>query len=307
MKINVLMSTYNGEQFLDEQINSILNQEISTVAEVNLIVRDDGSSDKTTEILEKYKEEGKLVWYKGENLRVAKSFWHLLCNCPEADYYAFCDQDDFWFPTKLARAVKTIECHSARDNPFLYCGEVAVTDKDLNVITDKLMPSKHTTDFAHSLTSSLAPGCTFVFNDAARKQLIRYDMEKHYPLIHDWLAHKIIAMLGTVVFDNEPCMYYRQHGNNVIGAQRSSVKFFFQRVKRFLSLKDSETDRSNSAKALLEVYKDDITPRQFELLDMVANYKTNRKLRRKLKREKAFKVRFLTDFYFRCLVTLRKI
>lgn len=83
------MSTYNGEKYLSEQIESILRQDCD--AEISLIVRDDGSSDKTTEILDEYKEKELLTWFQGENVRPAKSFWQLIKSNPGYDYYAFAD------------------------------------------------------------------------------------------------------------------------------------------------------------------------------------------------------------------------
>ena len=93
MKITILLSSYNGEKYIEEQLNSIFNQ---TYDNISILVRDDNSKDGTVKILEKYAAQGKLKWYSGENLGCAKSFWDLLCNFGESDYYAFCDQYDVW-------------------------------------------------------------------------------------------------------------------------------------------------------------------------------------------------------------------
>ena len=97
------MSTYNGQKYIRQQIDSILQQ---TNVEVNLLVRDDGSKDDTIKILDEYKQEGKLTYYTGPNLGPQLSFLNLLNNCPKADYYAFADQDDYWEKDKLSTAVK---------------------------------------------------------------------------------------------------------------------------------------------------------------------------------------------------------
>lgn len=108
-KIIVLMSTYNGELYLEEQLRSIINQKFTEDEyEVQILVRDDGSSDKTIPILEKYREKGLLDYYTGKNMGYPKSFWHLLKNADDADYYAFADCDDVWFEDKLARAVERL-------------------------------------------------------------------------------------------------------------------------------------------------------------------------------------------------------
>ena len=105
-KIIVLMSTYNGEKYLQVQLDSILSQEN---VDLELLVRDDGSTDSTKTILERYQSEGKLTWYSGKNKKPAYSFFDLLGKCKDADYYAFADQDDFWHEDKLINAIKRLE------------------------------------------------------------------------------------------------------------------------------------------------------------------------------------------------------
>lgn len=100
--VQVVMSTYNGEKYLKEQIDSILSQE---GVDVRLYIRDDGSSDRTTDILASYQEHKNVKIEKGNNLGFAKSFLTALDECDEADYYAFSDQDDVWEKDKLSTAI----------------------------------------------------------------------------------------------------------------------------------------------------------------------------------------------------------
>lgn len=105
--VSVLMSTYNGAKYIREQIDSILNQKD---VNVELLIRDDGSSDNTAEICKEYqKKNTNIRFYQGENIGVGKSFMELLKKAPEADYYSFSDQDDVWLEDKLSRAVKMIK------------------------------------------------------------------------------------------------------------------------------------------------------------------------------------------------------
>ena len=115
MKVCVLISTYNGEKFLDEQIASILAQK---GVEVDILVRDDGSSDMTCSLLERWQKEGKLKWYKGENLGFARSFMNLLKTASVYDYYAFCDQDDVWLPEKLKKACFVDDIEGLDESPL---------------------------------------------------------------------------------------------------------------------------------------------------------------------------------------------
>jgi rhamnosyltransferase len=306
MKIIILLSTYNGEKFLKEQIDSLLNQDIDSEYELEIFVRDDGSTDNTIAILNSYKFANKLTWYQGPNKGPAKSFWELLCTAKEAGYYAFCDQDDVWFHNKLSRAIKKLQAIKNQNQPLLYCSAVTPVDKDLNELNmSKRNGIQKYTDFAHSLIYSIAPGCTFVFNNQARKVMQNYDINKNFELIHDWLAHKIVCMLGTMIYDEYPGLYYRQHGTNVIGMQPTGLVGAYKRVKRFFG--SSNSVRSNIAKALSDVYIHEIPPDKKELLDIVANYKDNRNYFRCFLRDKRFKTGTINDIFMTLLIFAKKV
>ena len=301
MKIIVLMSAYNGEAYIRQQIDSVLNQDID--AQLQLLVRDDGSVDATREILKEYQSAGKLRWYEGENLGPARSFWHLLRSAPEADYYAFCDQDDVWLPEKLSRAVTQLREKDAA----LYCSAFIATDGELNPIEYHHSPLNQYTDYAHSLIYSTAAGCTFVFTRDARKTALEYDMDVYPPLIHDWLLHKIVTITGgKMIFDPVGSIYYRQHGNNTIGAQKSGLQGLAARVKRFLS-GGSRGVRSECAKALLEVYGSRVEVDVKDALDLVGNYGENPQKRKKLLKDPRFCTGTVNDLFFRCLVRLKAL
>ena len=120
MKVKILLSSYNGEQYIREQIDSLLSQ---TQTGVEILVRDDGSTDSTKAILDEYQDRDRLSWYGGENLGPGLSFWKLLEDSGEADYYAFCDQDDVWDQDKVEIAVRTLEeaIPDINSIPALYC------------------------------------------------------------------------------------------------------------------------------------------------------------------------------------------
>lgn len=302
INVNILMSTYNGEAFLREQIDSILNQTLPENIKVRLLVRDDGSTDGTTQILAEYADRGALTWYGGDNKRPARSFWDLLHNCPAADYYAFCDQDDVWLQDKVFRAVDRLE-RECSAMPLLYCSSVTVVDRELTPIR-KMWADKPYTDFAHSLVYSLAPGCTFVFNSSAMMELRKYDMDANYVLIHDWLAHKIVALTGKVVYDSDPTMLYRQHGNNVIGAQNDKGVFgFLRKVKRVLT--SSANVRSDSAKSILTVYGDQIDEEKRHLLNLVANYRDDKRLKREFMKSDVFAIE--GRFFLKATILFNKV
>ena len=131
--VQILMSTYNGERYIREQIDSFLQQ---TYPLINILVRDDGSSDGTIAILEEYAEKyDNITYYKGNNLGVIQSFLQLLRDSDDAaTYYAFADQDDVWLPEKIEKAIEMLENNTETSMPLLYCSDVYVTDENLNVI-----------------------------------------------------------------------------------------------------------------------------------------------------------------------------
>lgn len=302
MKLVVLMSTYNGERYIREQLNSLLSQ---TLRPSKVLIRDDGSKDDTMAVLEEYASENAFIdYFNGPNLGPAKSFWELIKTAENADYYALCDQDDVWFDDKLKVAVEMLE--KEEDIPLLYCSKYTLTDKDLNPINSNVSSLYNFSDFAHSLIYHTAPGCTFVFNRKAREKILQYDVNKEYCVIHDAIIHKVVAMFGKMVLDQESHMYYRQHGDNEIGMNANEIKTFFGRVSRFLNGK-IKGYRSKTAKSLLHVYGDEIDEDKKELLNVVANYMNDPALKKQLMNDERFKSHTVNDLFFKVLVLFNYI
>lgn len=272
-KVLVLMSTYNGEKYLNEQINSLLRQE---AVDLEILVRDDGSSDSTLSILKDYSKNDLLTWYNGANLRSAKSFMDLINNAYEADYYAFCDQDDIWNSNKLYIAISELEKVKEKDLPALYCSNYQLVDEKLNNLPDNSHVS--TTTFNAALVSSCATGCTVVFNYQLLKILQKYNPENI--VMHDDWAHKVcLAVNGIVIYDSGKMLKYRQHGNNVDGGQHSVKKRLQGIVKRIIK---KDCIRSKQIQELLNGYSEQMSLENYEMAYLVANYKKNINLRIKL-------------------------
>lgn len=203
--ITVLMSTYNGEKYLAEQIDSILKQKD---CQVRLIVRDDGSNDATIDILKQYQEKGELEWYAGTNMGPAKSFLELVKNSPASSYYAFSDQDDVWDDDKLSIGITALK---KADKPSLYCSNVRVTDENLHLIKDKAFPDKINIDFSSVITDSgNLFGCTMVFNEAMKNYISVRDVPEDI-IMHDIWLGCIAALFGNLVYDSQPHFSYRNH------------------------------------------------------------------------------------------------
>lgn len=303
MKLIVLMSTYNGEKYIREQLDSLINQDLKPT---KILIRDDGSKDNTVCILEEYASNYSYIeYYCGKNIGPAKSFWELINRCPKADYYALCDQDDVWFRNKLSSAVNILDKEN-KDIPLLYAGRFTMTDANLNSINSNVSKLYSFTDFAHSLIFHTAPGCTFVFNDKAREQVVKYDVNKEYCVIHDAIIHKVVAMFGKVLLDEIPHMYYRQHNNNVYGLTANKTKEFFHRINSFLS-GNVKNYRSNYAKSLLNVYGNDCSSQNKELLNIVGYYVNNSIYKKELLNRQCFKSNTINDLFFKILVLVNYI
>ena len=304
MRIIVLLSTYNGERYLREQLNSLVTQKLKPF---QILIRDDGSSDATMDIIKYYADSYKFIkYYQGENLGPAKSFMELINKAEEADYYALCDQDDVWFEDKLSTAVNTLEPIRPNDIPLLYCSRFTLTDEKLNPLDSEISKLYGYTDYAHSLLFQTAPGCTFVFNRAARDEIVKYDMNREYCIIHDSVIHKVCAMLGKVILDETSHMYYRQHGDNQIGLSADEKKNFIKRVKRFFT-GELKHYRRDTALSLLNVYGDIMSEEYRELTDIVAHYDVNKELSKKLRTMECFKTHSINDVYFKLLVLFKYI
>jgi glycosyltransferase involved in cell wall biosynthesis len=224
--VEVLMSTYDGERYVREQVDSILGQ---THPRLRLVVRDDGSRDGTLPLLRSI-EDPRLGVRAGDNLGLPDAFFRLVDeSSDDADLWALSDQDDVWLPEKLSRAVSRL---AEVNGPALYCARVAVVDESLRPLYLHELPWRGPS-FANALVQNIALGCTVVLNRGARDLLRR-----RWPrecVMHDAWIYLVVAGCGTVVYDHEPVVLYRQHGSNSIGMGLGPVSRFTGRVRRQLS------------------------------------------------------------------------
>ena len=246
--VAVLMSSYNGEKYIKEQIESLLQQK---GVRVKIIVRDDRSTDNTKNILNEYQSQGVLNWYTGNNLGPAKSFMELMRNAPDADYYAFCDQDDFWQNDKLKIAVEVLNKMNEK-KPCMYYGRPRLADKNLKRIESPKRSLNHMDTFFSSIINITCTGCTVVFN---RNLLDRVNEKKpEFVWMHDaWIHQVCIITGGDIYFDNDVHILYRQHENNVIGISNSKKNIL---LSHFKSLKKKECARSRIMKSILDNYSE---------------------------------------------------
>lgn len=210
-KIAVLMSSYNGEKFIEKQLDSIANQTI--VNDIHLFIRDDGSVDSTLNLIRDYQRKIKLSIFTEKNIGAAHSFWQLFMNPNiHADYYAFCDQDDIWDSDKIERAL--LELRKYEDEPVLYCSNCRIIDSEDKVINE--MMNDHSPDFKiiSQFICGTTQGCAMVFNNNLR-EYIRKKNIKSFPM-HDFALITYAIAVGKVIYDSKPSFGYRVHSGNVV-------------------------------------------------------------------------------------------
>ena len=266
-KVIVLLSTYNGEEYLKEQLESLFSQKD---VEVSVIVRDDSSSDRTCQILDGFKDKFPLEWYKGEHYGVQKSYMELMkvAASKDFDYFAFCDQDDVWDEDKLSVGLRKIRRFEARwglDIPVLYYSGQRLVDKNLNLIGEHTL-KRYRTDYARFLVNDAA-GCTEVFNRNLLDMVNRY--EPRYILMHDtWILKVCLAVGGKIIVDTGSHLSYRQHNNNSVGLRKDIISKI-KKTKNYIS-------GQNISKQMWELkkgYSDRIVSEYMEIIDEVLRYK----------------------------------
>ncbi len=225
-KVAVLLSAYNGEKFIEEQLESILNQDYENI---EIFIRDDGSKDNTASILKKYSSNNKIHIEFGENVGFINSFFWLVNNSKDADYYAFCDQDDVWLPGKISRAVEIISTYS-EDKPLLYFSNYDFYDANMNFIGKHTL-NKPAISFRNALVDCVSLGFNSVFNFTACSY-IRKNTPVHCDG-HDWWMYMICSAFGNVVYDDTVTVKYRRHANNVSDGGANFFKFQVWRFKKF--------------------------------------------------------------------------
>ena len=252
--VAVLMSTYNGEKYLREQLDSIFSQ--VNVA-VKLFVRDDGSKDGTVNILKEYAQKYPITLLTdGENVRPGESFMRLVyrfADKPELDFYAFADQDDIWLPKKLSTAIDEIK---KGDNtvPTLYSSNQYIYADGKNEGYRHKEVQK--TDLISHMTKNTIAGCTFVFNKALAQLISKAERPDsriiEYRLHDSWLM-LVAIVCGRVIYDDDSYMLYRIHAENVVGIKNVSVSEKMHRLTRMFNKRTSNI-RMITANELLRLF-----------------------------------------------------
>lgn len=272
-KVLIMLSTYNGQKYLREQLDSLYAQE---GVDIHILVRDDGSTDATISILKEYKEKrGKMTILAEKNVGCAMSFYTLMDYAYEhftdCDYYAFCDQDDVWKLDKLIFAVQSLKSLKIG----LYFCSAQITDSDLNIFETTHFNGK--LNLQYVMFRQPALGCTQVltrdFLGLCNESFVKYKQNKpKYIELHDvWTIWISQFYHTTVIYDDTPHVLYRQHNNNVTSHTKENI---FKKINRVMKRKKNHKGLGfDSMNILGNIFRNIMLQNDSYTIDALRKYK----------------------------------
>ena len=236
-KIDILMATYNGEKYLVEQLDSIINQ---TYRNWNLLIRDDNSTDKTLEIIQNYHKKDKRIKILKDNkgnLGIVRNFEELL-KSSESEFIMFSDQDDIWVENKLDMYLKMIE--KIKNKGFMIHSDAILFDKNKsNILKDTFISKKAINKGLENVFFNyFVQGATILISKEIKNFILPFPKEVY---LHDRYIHLISELFFERIFVNKALIYYRQHGDNQIGAKNTirellSKRYFDERDRQLIKV-----------------------------------------------------------------------
>lgn len=236
-KIDILMATYNGEKYLVEQLDSIINQ---TYHNWNLLIRDDNSTDKTLEIIQNYHKKDKRIKILKDNkgnLGIVRNFEELL-KSSESEFIMFSDQDDIWVENKLDMYLKMIE--KIKNKGFMIHSDAILFDKNKSNILKETFISKKAINkgLENVFFNYFVQGATILISKEIKNFILPFPKEVY---LHDRYIHLISELFFERIFVNKALIYYRQHGDNQIGAKNTirellSKRYFDERDRQLIKI-----------------------------------------------------------------------
>ncbi len=305
-KVNILLAAYQGEKHIKKQLDSLLQQ---TYPNITIYIRDDGSKDGTIRLIQEYiaaNPTGKDIILLTDgmgNLGCPGTFYQLLRSCKEADYYAFCDQDDVWYPNKVKWAVEKLEAEGEREKPCVYCSSYDYYTETGEWIRRSPAQKEHIT-LTDVLYYTPASGFVLVCNEAARKELaMAVDPGQE---LHDRWMLRGAACFGKILVDKRSTAAHIRHAEAVTAEDSSNSNL----IKSFLEREicgDAMTDSKEHLRYFLEVFCDRLTEEEREKLRLFTAPNTFLCQIRKLCYPKRLRARLAGELAIRILFLIGKI
>lgn len=284
-QVDILLATYNGSAFLEQQLESLVNQAYS---HWHLWVRDDGSTDQTPALLaafaQRWPQKVTVVSDTLGNLGIRGNFGRLM-ELSQAPYAMFCDQDDVWLPQKIEESLKAMHGLEARwggEGPLLVYSNLAVMNRDGQEVAPSFWSYQFIDARANQLNQLLVQnvvtGCTVLFNAPLRN--LALPLPRQYALHDSWLG-LVASCFGHLAPIDQPLIRYRQHGSNVVGAYAYSWSRLLTKLGRLWEVRRRERGHEGQARIFLEAYHDRLSPVQRQTLQAMAQLSQHNFLVRK--------------------------
>lgn len=268
--VTVLLAVFSGEKYLREQIESILNQ---TVNDIKIVIRDDGSTDSSPEIIGEYAQKypEKIFVFSGAPTGGAAANFGEMLKAVDDDYIMFSDQDDVWFPDKVRKTLDLMLKTENGDNdiPVLVHTDLVVTDSRLKVISDSFFDYQRIFPEGLSLNRLLVQnyvtGCTVMINRALKNRALPIPKGA---AMHDWWLALSAAAFGRIATVKEQTIYYRQHGSNQVGAKPGrGLSFLAHKVKSLATIRKNYLVTYSQAALMLAAYRDILDTQSIRVLE----------------------------------------
>jgi glycosyltransferase involved in cell wall biosynthesis len=287
MKISVVMATYNGERYLEQQLQSILNQ---TLKPAEIIVCDDVSTDGTVVILEKYKQDGKLTYIvNNHQLGLIDNFKKAVSLAAEGNYVALSDQDDEWLPEKLAQSAALLQKIEDPELPCMVYTDLLLVDQNEKILNPSFRKELGQDKYQHNLETlvfgNFVNGCTMLMNPALKKLFA--GIPNNVRLNHDgWMA-LVAFTFGKVASITTPLVRYRKHENNLsIAADTKPRNRYRSVMKEILEAlkgnKDFLSPQFETVSRFYDLYQNEIAANKRQVFERFLNLKHKPYLFKKL-------------------------
>lgn len=315
-KVSIVLCTYNGEKFIEKQLESILNQ---TYSNIDIYIHDDGSNDNTLDVVERIKRENKttkkiIILNDTKNLGYPTCFIKTLLGIEKSDYYAFADQDDIWNIDKIERAVNSMNLYSdINDKPILYYAAVDYYDGELNFKRHSRFAStlkKNSNDLCLTdfIFGGEPLGMTYVFNNKVRDAL-KKTSDLGYTEFKDGFIKIYCAAAGKVIYDKKPAAMYIRHSTATTSSSNpdSMIKRYIAMFDEMFLKKDTYIYFRTIVTTLLSHFSDEITIENKKILELFTKPNTLRKRIKKVFYKDRFRTLFTDEIGYRILFLIGRV
>lgn len=291
--VSVAMATYNGDRYLEEQLDSILSQ---TLKPVEIIVCDDRSTDNTRAILEKYQRNGHIKFFANvEQLGFIANFKKAVSLCSPLNYIALSDQDDVWLPSKLKLATEYLNKINDVQHPAMVYSDLILVDENMNLINSSFRSELGQGGYDYCLETlffgCFVNGCTMLMNPAMYSYFST--IPEHGALNHDTWMSMIAYTFGKADIIPEPQIYYRSHRNNATDVgdfkRKGRYKRLLAEILRSFEKNDLFEDQINFASKFYNTFHDKLTEEQKKLFLSFIKLKGKSWLEKKIVLRKFFR------------------